>query len=310
MSRRALANGMLFLAAFIWGTAFVAQSLGMEHIGPFAFQAVRTLFGALALGIFILIRFLWEKKRGVQRKMEKEDWKTLLIGGSLTGAAQGLASMCQQVGILYSTVGNAGFLTSLYLVLVPILGIFIGRRARKKDWACVALSAVGVYLISASDGLSASKGDLLLIACAFLFSVQILLIDHFTGRLDPISFCGAEMLFSGILCSIPMLLFEDLSTASWKGALPPILYAGILSTAVAYTLQIAGQREADPAAAVLFMSLESVFSMLGGIVVLHQIPTLKALAGSVLIFAAVLASQLELSQARSLFSKNHSEKPY
>ncbi len=298
MSKKAAANLELLLAAFIWGTTFVAQSIGMNDIGPYSFQAIRTFLGAAAIIPVILIRRSAAKKNGTYRKMTGKDFRRLLIGGSLTGVALGFASMSQQVGILYSTVGNAGFLTAMYLVLVPVLGIFIGRRATLKNWICVAVAAVGVYLISAADSAAISKGDLLLIACAFLFSIQILLIDHFSGSLDPVCFCFVEMMVSGLICSVPMLLLETVTAEAVRAAAFPIFYAGVMSSGVAYTLQIAGQRDAEPAIAVLFMSLESVFSLLAGIVVLHQIPTALGFLGCILIFAAVVASQLDLKLIR------------
>ncbi len=293
--RKVIAGMQLLLAAFIWGTTFVAQSVGMEEVGPFTFQSVRTLLGAAFLFLLILFRAKREKKLGTYRKITEEERKTLLMGGIPTGIALGFASMCQQVGIKYSTVGNAGFLTAMYLVLVPVFGIFVGKKPGLKNWICVILATVGVYLISVTEGMRISKGDLLLIACAFLFSVQILLIDHFSVKLDPISFCCMEMLVGGLLCLIPTLLFETVTFSGVRAAAFPIVYAGILSCGVAYTLQIAGQRDAEPAVAVLLMSLESVFSLIAGILVLRQIPSARGFLGCALIFLAVIFSQISLS---------------
>ncbi len=294
-NRKVIANLLLLLTAFIWGTTFVAQSVGMEEVGPFTFQSVRTLLGAAFLFLLILFRAQRDRKRGTYRKMTKEERKALLVGGIPTGVALGFASMCQQVGIKYSTVGNAGFLTAMYLVLVPLFGIFIGKKPGVKNWICVMIAAVGVYLISMTEGMRISKGDLLLIACAFLFSIQILLIDHFSLKLDPITFSCVEMFVGGLLCLIPTFIFETVTFSGVKAAAFPIFYAGILSCGVAYTLQIAGQRDAEPTTAVLIMSLESVFSLLAGILILHQIPSSRGFFGCALIFLAVIFSQIDLS---------------
>lgn len=291
---RKAGNAALLLAAFIWGIAFVAQSVGMQYIGPFTFQWIRNLIGAAALLPVIVCRDKNRHGQGKEKRSSSKERKLLLLGGFCCGIALFTAGSFQQIGIQYTTVGNAGFLTSIYLVLVPVLGVFLHQRVKAKNWFCVALAVVGMYFLSISGKLSISKGDVLVIVSAFFFAVQILVVDYFAPKADPVRLSCIQFLVTGVLSMFPALLLEAPDWDRIVPALSSLLYTGILSSGVAYTLQMVAQRYVEPTAATLFMSLESVFSMLGGIVVLRQIPTRREFAGACLVFLAVILSQVDL----------------
>ncbi len=282
---------MLLLAAVIWGSAFVAQSMGMDHIGPFTFQGVRSLMGAAALLPVIL---LFERQKKSKRIKDKEaHYKTrdLLIGGTLCGLVLFVAINLQQFGLLYTTPGKAGFLTAMYILIVPIYGLFLGHRPPMSLWVSVLIAAMGLYLLSVTEQFTISTGDLLLILCAFAFAGQILLIDHFIEKANGIKLCAMQFLVCGVLSAIAMFIFEKPSFSAIMDAIGPLLYAGVLSSGVAYTLQILAQKTTPPALASLLMSLEAVFAVLAGILVLGQIPTPRELLGSALMFTAIVFAQ-------------------
>lgn len=283
--------GILFLTALIWGVAFVAQSVGMDHIGPFAFNAVRSFVGGIALIPVIL--FFDRRKPAEQKAKESFDRKTLLLGGLCCGLALGVASCLQQVGIKYTTVGKAGFITALYIVIVPILGIFLGKKVGVKLWISVAIAIVGLYLLCMSGSLTLQKGDLLVILCAFAFSVHILVIDHFSPKVDGVKMSCLQFFVAGILSAVVMLPTEGVPAAGdVVQAWIPILYCGIMSSGVAYTLQIIGQKGVNPTIASLVLSLESVISVLAGWVILRQSMSGREVLGCVLMFTAIVLAQL------------------
>lgn len=286
---------MLFLTAFIWGVAFVAQSVGMNYIGPFTFSCVRSILGGIVLipCIWFLDR-LKMKEEGVTEKctMSEKEKKTLLIGGICCGIALCVASNLQQFGVKYTTVGKAGFITALYIVLVPIFGIFLKKKVGVKVWISVAISVVGLYLLCMTEKLSISKGDFLVLLCAIVFSIHILVIDHFSPLVDGVRMSCIQFWITGILSAIPMFLFEKPSLSAIFAAAVPLLYAGVMSSGVAYTLQIVAQKDADPTVASLILSLESVFSVLAGWVVLGQVMSMREICGCVLMFAAIILAQL------------------
>ncbi|MDY3917506.1 MAG: DMT family transporter [Candidatus Limivivens sp.] len=284
---------MLLLTAFIWGVAFVAQSVGMDYVGPFTFNCVRNLIGSLFL--IPCISFLgYLKKKSPEPEEEKPTGTTkdLVIGGICCGTALAVASSLQQIGISYTTVGKAGFITALYIVIVPLMGIFLKRRPRLLIWGSVVLAVLGLYFLCMTDSLSFSVGDSYVLACAFVFSIHILVIDHFSPKVDGVKMSCIQFLVAGILCGIPMLLFEEPSLSAILAAKIPILYAGVLSCVVAYTLQIVGQKNYDPTIASLLLSLESVFSVLAGWVILGQTLSGREILGCVLVFLAVILVQL------------------
>ena len=282
---------ILFLTAFIWGTAFVAQSVGMDHIGPFAFNAARSFVGGVALipVIFFFDRF----KTAEKRAEEAANKKVLLLGGVCCGLALGVASCLQQVGIKYTTVGKAGFITAMYIVIVPILGLFLGKKVGVKLWISVVIAIAGLYLLCMSGSLTLQKGDLLVILCAFAFSVHIMVIDHFSPLTDGVKMSCIQFFVAGLVSLIPMFIAEGAPAPvdllrSWM----PVLYCGVLSSGVAYTLQIIGQRGVNPTIASLVLSLESVISVLAGWAILHQTMSGREILGCVLMFAAIILAQL------------------
>ena len=278
---------LLFLAAFIWGVAFVAQSVGMDYVGPFTFNAVRSVIGGLALLPCIVLLGRREPK-----EEKKEDPKTLLTGGILCGIALCIASNLQQVGINYTTVGKAGFITAMYIVLVPILGIFLKKRAGIKVWISVVLAVAGLYLLCMTEKLSLGKGDALVLLCALVFAIHILIIDHFSPKVDGVKLSCIQFLVCGVLSAVPMFLFEKPELSAICSAWLPILYAGIFSCGVGYTLQVIGQKNMDPTVASLILSLESVISVLAGWVLLKQQLSGRELMGCVVMFAAIILAQL------------------
>ena len=291
----------LLIAAFIWGTAFVAQSVGMDYVEPFTFQWARSFIGSAALIPVILVMNHSKKKCRHQEKggndgteRDRSDSRKLIVGGICCGVVLCIATSFQQIGIMYTSVGNAGFITSMYMILVPILSIFLHKRVKLKIWICVAVAAVGMYFLSVSETLTISKGDILVAVSAFFFAVQIMAVDYFAPQVDGVKLSCIQFLVVGIISLVISLFFENPSVNDIISAAVPILYAGVLSSGVAYTLQIIGQKYAPPTTATLLMSLESVFSLLGGIVVLQQIPTGREVFGCILVFAAVAVSQVDL----------------
>ena len=278
---------LLILTSFIWGVAFVAQSVGMEHVGPWTFTASRSVIGALFL--IPVIAFL---DKGKPKEERPKNTKTLLIGGICCGIALTVASMFQQYGILYTTVGKAGFITALYIVLVPILGIFFKRKPRLIVWFSVLLALVGLYFLCMTDSLRFSRGDTLVLLSALVFSCHILIIDHFSPMVDGVRMSCIQFAVIAIVCGIPALIFEQPTLSSLIAAWAPILYAGMLSSGVGYTLQIVAQKNYDPTVASLIMSLESVFSVLAGWVILKQALSARELLGCVLMFTAIILVQL------------------
>ena len=281
------------LAAFIWGTAFVAQSVGSGYVGAYTFLAARSwLACAFLLGLMFV-------RHGIRRRQGSRlpFWikpRTLIWGGVFCGTALFAASAAQQMGIGTTSTAKAGFLTALYVVLVPALGLFAGRRPGAKLWVCVLISVAGLYLLcmAGRDTLSLTGGEWQLLLCALLFSFQILLVDHFGPLLDGVQLSFAEFLMTAVLSTIFMFLFEAPTLDQLAGAAVAIAYCGILSSGVGYTLQIIGQKNLDPTIASLAMCLESVFSALAGWIILGQTLSGTELAGCVLMFAAIVASQL------------------
>ena len=285
-SRKIRGSLMLVLAAFIWGNAFVAQSVSMKYIGPWTFNCIRSLIAGFSL--LILIPFL-DKVRGVTGK--KLNQTILWKGGILTGIVLCAASIFQQTGIQYTTVGKAGFLTALYTVIVPVLGILIGRKTRPVVWISVGISVIGMYLLTMNGSFSLSRGDLLVLICAFLFAIHILMIDHFSPLTDGVRLSCIQFFTAGILSFVPMLT-EHPDMSEIVKAWMPVLYAGVFSSAGGYTLQILGQKDADPAVASMLLSLESVFSALAGFFFLHQSMSVREIAGCAMIFAAIVLAQM------------------
>ena len=295
-------SALLLLTACIWGVAFVAQSVGMEYVGPFTFNFVRSILGGVVLipCIFFLNR---GEKSGSAEKISEEEKKaqrkTLLTGGICCGIALCLATNFQQIGIKYTTVGKAGFITACYIVIVPIIGLFLKKKCSPFIWTAVVMALIGLYLLCITDGFSIGLGDVLVLVCAFLFSLHILVIDYFSPKADGVKLSCIQFLVCGILSMIPALVLEHPQISSILTAWLPILYAGIMSCGVAYTLQIVGQKNVNPTVASLILSLESCISVLAGWVILGQKLSAKELLGCVIMFAAIILAQLpEKSSAK------------
>ncbi|MCM1135359.1 MAG: DMT family transporter [Clostridium sp.] len=289
MKKVSLRNSfLLFMAAFIWGVAFVAQSVGMDYMGPFTFNGIRFLMGSIVLLPLVYFR----RKRDKEQGRERAGIKITLTGGVCCGLALGTASLFQQVGIMHTTVGKAGFITTLYIVIVPIMGIFLKKKVSGKVWIGAILAAFGMYLLCMSERLSLSKGDTYVFICAVIFSVHILVIDYFSPKADGVELSCIQFLVAGLISSILAFIFEEPTFSSFIAGIIPLAYAGIMSCGVAYTLQIIGQKDMDPTVASLILSLESVVSMLAGWVILGQALSARELAGCALVFAAVVLVQL------------------
>lgn len=281
---------MLLLTAAIWGVAFVAQSVGMDYIGPFTFNTIRSLVGGL-----VLIPCIWllnRKKPEAQEDTPAQSGRTLFIGGICCGVALAVASSLQQMGIQYTSVGKAGFITALYIVIVPLLGLLFKRRVSGLIWIAVVIAVGGMYLLCITEGFSVGKGDLLVMASAFCFSAHILIIDYFSPKADGVKMSCIQFLVCGLLCAVPMLIMERPSLPQILAAWMPLIYAGVFSCGVGYTLQIVGQRHIDPTIASLILSLESVISVLAGWVILGQKLTVRELIGCILVFCAIILAQL------------------
>jgi len=294
---------LLFLAAFIWGVAFVAQSVGMEFVGPFTFNGCRFLLGGLVLTPFaILRRATWEKSeefRQKNRKDQKADRIVTLIGGLCCGVAIFVASTFQQIGMQYTSVGKAGFITALYIVIVPILGIFMKKKVTGSVWLGAVLAVLGFYFLCITESFSINKGDGFVFLCAVCFSFHILVIDYFAPKADGVALSCIQFWFSGIVSMIVTFVTETPTMEGIMQAGIPILYAGIFSCGVAYTLQIIGQAKMNPTVASLILSLESVISVLAGWVILKEILTMRQMVGCILVFTAVILAQLPIGRKKA-----------
>ncbi len=297
--KRLLGSVALLVAALFWGSTFVAQSVASEAVQPFTFLASRSLLGFLFLIPVSIIKDAFAKRSGAYVRPDKRGVKTLVLGGICCGAALTVASGLQQFGMTGDNSGKAGFITAMYILLVPILGLFIGKRVRPIVWVCVIMGVVGLYLLCMTDGFMLAASDVFLMICAVAFSVHILIIDRFSPHVDGVKLSCIQFFTVFILASILALIFEDTPLSVIVDAWFPIAYAGILSSGIAYTLQIVGQKHTEPTVASLLMSLESVFSVLTGMIVLSQFPSTRELAGSLIMFAAIIVSQLPERKAKN-----------
>lgn len=296
MKRKSTNNFLLALTAFIWGSAFVAQSVGMDYLGPFTFNSIRCLMG----GIVLIPELLLFKRNGRKKSQEQVaevagagigSRKDLIVGGICCGLALAAGSSLQQIGLVYTTAGKAGFITALYIVIVPVMGILLGKRVRLKVWIGVVLAATGMYFLCITEGFSIAKGDFFVFLCAAAFSVHILVIDYFAPKVDGVALSCIQFFVCGILCAVPMLVSEQPQISQIMEAWVPLAYAGVLSCGVAYTLQVVAQKNTDPAVASLILSLESVFSVLAGWVILGERLSGRERFGCALVFTAVILAQ-------------------
>ena len=291
----------LFLPALIWGTAFVAQRMGSEYVEPFTYLAWRSWAAVLFLAPLVRVMDHFSARRGIDNRRPKtvSDRRLLIVGGCLSGFMLWAACAAQQIGIAHTTASKAGFITALYVVIVPLLSIFIRKRPSVQIWACVALALIGLYLLCMKTAsFRLEYGDAWELACAFFFAVEILLVSYYCSRVDPVRLSFVQFLVVAILSTILMLLIEHPTVDGLRLALPSILYAGIFSSGIAFTLQIIGQVGVNATVASLVMSLESVFSALSGWLILHERMSPRELSGAVLMFLAIALSQIELPSRR------------
>lgn len=283
-----------FLAALIWGTAFSAQKVGGDELGPLLFNGTRSVLGFLTLVPLAAFSLSRRKKKQKEGKASPLNWKKNLLGGVLCGVVLFFASMTQQLGIAKEDVGKAGFLTAMYIIIVPVLNLLFTKRSNARVWIAAVLCVIGLYFLSLSGPAGFTTGDLLLVLCAFCYAVHIMVIDCFTGDdTDPVLLSCVQFFTAALLGMPTAAVVEgfDFSAVSPAGVVS-LIYAGVFSSGIAYTLQILGQRGADPTIASLILSLESVISLLSGIVLLHQIPTGREVLGCVFMAAAIVLVQL------------------
>ncbi len=299
---------LLILTAFIWGIAFVAQSAGGDTVGPYTFNCIRCVTGGIVL--LPVIRLLDSLGMTRRRPVDRQQWRLLAAGGILCGVALAVASNLQQMGLyLGASAGKAGFLTSCYMLIVPVLGLFLHKKCGWNVWAGIVAAVAGLYLLCIHEDFSIRFSDLLLMLCALMFAAHILIIDYFAVRVDGVRMSCIQFFVSGLLSAIPMFFVDMGHSPEGMAALLPALmrpeawipigYAGVLSCGVAYTLQIVGQQGVNPTVASLLMSLESVFSVLAGWVLLGEQLRGREITGCALIFGAVVLAQLPLSETGS-----------
>jgi drug/metabolite transporter (DMT)-like permease len=282
---------ILLITSVVWGLCFVAQTAGMDHVGPFTFHSTRSLLGAAVLVPVILIMDAVKKKKETYEKPTRESRKKLLVAGVLCGIALCVASCFQQYGIYLGTgAGKGGFITAFYVILVPIASIFIGRKSDLKTWLCVPIALAGLYLLCIGDTFKFEGGDLYVLASAFFYTAQILLIDKLAPSLDGVRLAALQFLFGGILAGIPALIFENPSWSLIVSAGASILYAGVMSCGVAYTLQIIGQKYTHPTVASIIMSSEALFALISGMIILQDFPSIKESFGCVLMLTAIIVA--------------------
>ena len=283
-------NVLPILAAFIWGTAFVAQSMAAEFVGPFTFNAARAVIAFFfLLGLCALPRIMRKKQGKPSMTASRKD---LFLGGLCCGTALAVASNLQQKGIETTTSGKAGFITALYIVLVPIAGLFLNRRVGKMVWMGVLLAMAGLYCLCITEEFTVAEGDFYLLACAVCFTAQIMAIDHFARKVDGTELSCAQFFVVAIISTIGMLITESPSLEALSHCLLPVLYVGIFSSGVAYTLQILAQKDSNPTVVTLLLSLESVFATIAGAVILHDHMSLREYLGCAMMLLAVVLAQL------------------
>ena len=290
-TKESRSNVLLLITSVIWGFAFVAQSLGSKYVGAFTFNGIRFALGCISL-IPLILYFDKRKKIVSEIKMPA---KEIIVYGMLIGLALFAAATLQQVGIAYTTAGKAGFITGLYMVLVPLFGIFLKQKIGKNAWVGVALAVIGLYLLSINEAFRIGYGDLLELMGAVFWAVHILTIDHFIKKVDPLKLACVQFATCSILSLITAVIFEPISISGISNALIPILYGGLLSVGVAYTLQVVAQKDAKPSHAAIILSMESVFSAIGGALLLGENLSLRGYIGCALILAGILTSQIKLS---------------
>jgi drug/metabolite transporter (DMT)-like permease len=281
---------LLLLTAVIWGVAFVAQRVGMVYVGPFTFNGIR-----FALGILMLLPFAIKGNPSNATRMDNlfnKSSKIMRWGGFLTGIIIFMAASLQQVGLVYTTAGKAGFITGLYVIIVPMIGLFLGQKTHNGTWLGAILAALGLYFLSVTKDFTIALGDLLVLMGAVLWAVHVHLIGWLSPQMNSVRLAMLQYAACSILSLLTAIFFESISIKSIQKAAVPILYGGLLSVGVAYTLQVVAQKKAHPAHAAILLSLEAVFAAIGGWVLLHEILSFRGLLGCILMLSGMLISQL------------------
>lgn len=286
-------DSLLLLTAAIWGLAFVAQRAGMEHVGPFTYNALRFALGALSLVPLILIRGTPAAPRQPLTGKPVHAWGAI-SAGLLAGGVLFFGASFQQAGIVSTTAGKAGFITGLYVVLVPLAGLLWGQRAGASAWIGALLSVAGLFLLSLTDALTIERGDLLVLISAFLWAAHVQIVGWLSPRVDPVRLSCVQFIVCALLCAGGALLFERPALDGIRAAAWPILYGGVMSAGIAFTLQVVAQRSAPPAHAAILLSLESVFAAIGGSIVLGERLGARGVSGCALMFMGMIVSQVPL----------------
>lgn len=287
---------LLLITSIIWGSAFVAQSKGMDYIGPFSFNGLRSIIAVIFLGIFLII-LIYRNKNNPEFKLFKN--KKAIIGSIFCGIALMFSTSTQQIAISMTTVGKSGFITSLYIILVPILGLFIKKKAPLKIWGCVLIVLVGLYLLCVKESFILEPADILLLLSACGFAIQILIVDSIIQDINPILLSIIQLSVVAVFSLTPIFFVEKPTISNIGDALPYLLFAGVLSSGIAYTFQIIAQKYTNPVVASLIMSLESVFAALTGWLFLHEVLSTNETIGCILIFIAIIISQVDFKRKKT-----------
>lgn len=292
-NKRLHANILLLLTAAIWGFAFVAQRVGSQYVGAFTFNGIR--FGLGSLSLIPLIIYFDKRKKNHSNNKENINVisKKTIIAGIVVGTILYAGSTLQQIGLIYTTAGKASFITGLYMVIVPIIGIFLGHKIGKNSWIGVGLAVAGLYLLSINENFSIGFGDFLELTCSIFFAVHILTIDYFSDKVDSLKLSCIQFATCSFLSIVSALIFENTTVSGISNALISILYGGFLSVGVAYTLQVVAQKNAKPSHAAIILSMESVFGAIGGALLLSERMSTKGYIGCILILAGILVSQIK-----------------
>jgi drug/metabolite transporter (DMT)-like permease len=295
--KRFRGEAFLLLAAIVWGSAFIFQKMGMDYIGPLTFGAFRFTIGAIALLPVIYFADCLKRKHEQTKEITSFKNRTLIVGGLLCGIACFVASSFQQIGIVYTTAGKAGFITSMNILIVPLFMIFLRKKVGIWTWIAVAVGCFGMYLLCITDGFTIKLGDGLVMICAIFYAVQILVIDYFVEKVDAIKLAFYQFVVAGVLSLITALMFETIDLTAVVDCAVPILYTAILEVSVAFTLQMVGQKNTNPAIAAILLSLESIFAAICGCIFLGEVMTVRETLGCVIMFGAFIITQIPGIQA-------------
>ncbi|MEI8216931.1 MAG: DMT family transporter [Eubacteriales bacterium] len=296
---------MLLLAAIIWGTGFVFQKIGMNYIGPFTFGALRFLLGAVSLiPVMIIFDNQSKKKAGIQVKGKLNlKTKEMMIGGFFCGLALFLGASFQQIGIIGTSAGKTGFITALYIVIVPLFGIFMNKKVSFPTWLGIGIAIIGLYLLTIKQGFSVQPYDGIVLIGTIFWALQIVLIDIYVEKVDILRLSFVQFLTAGMFSAVAALALEKPELSSIIACSAVVLYMGVMDTGVAFTLQSIGQKYTRPAVAGIILSLESVFAVISGAIFLGESMSTRELSGCLLVFAAVIITQINPKEILGLFGK-------